>query len=76
MVSDGLPNGAQVGLHRDGLRIGTGAAMAMPRKMNPRIAATNKLQQMGIQHVAAGMVQKTQPDIIGFPCAPLREPQG
>ena len=43
MVFVGLPNYTQVGLHKDGLRIGTGAVMAMPMKMNPRIKSNEHI---------------------------------
>ena len=74
MVFAGLPNYTQVGLHK-GLRSGTGVVMAMPMKMNPRIKSNEQITTNGNTARAAARVQKTQPDITGFPCAPLREPQ-
>ena len=47
MVFAGLPNYTQVGLHKDGLRIGTGVVMAMPMKMNPRINSNEQITTSG-----------------------------
>ncbi len=46
-MSFGFLNFTQVGLHKDGLRIGVGAVMARTIKMNPRIKSTAQVTTTG-----------------------------